>query len=248
MSKENINREDAARSLAAFVAAIKRLDLRSYDLVFGAGDSGQIMAWITRTIYEELGIAEPPFIVMPIYRHADEAETILFDNNIFSEELKSAVSRNPVNEVLFVDDEIGGGSAAAASIKLIEACLGKDKRHYTIVAEDGGFDVRAVFTGLDVDFVPTKKREEGVFNAVAYLPDLELREEIEALLGDKVECYTAKTAMLTLLDLPIKEFNDGRPAFTYRYRDMVGREVEDFERKQNDFQRQLRELINRICL
>ena len=73
----------AVTNFRRFVSTISGLVVEEripFDIVYGAGDSGVGMAELTRMVYESLHVAPPPILSLPVYRHEDEAETVLFDS------------------------------------------------------------------------------------------------------------------------------------------------------------------------
>jgi hypothetical protein len=71
-------------SLQAFVLAVASVaSKQNFDLLLAGGDSGQFTAWIAVKVINQVAPAAPAKCVLPIYRHADYEETILFDNALF---------------------------------------------------------------------------------------------------------------------------------------------------------------------
>jgi len=227
-------------SFNCFVSNVaKTIDARHYQLVLAGGDSGSIMAWLTLAIYEYLNKKAPRVVVLPIYRHSDYKETVLFDNRQLVRELQ--LPDGEIEHVLLVDDEVGAGTA----IRGLLSVLGEKSSFrppVTVIAEDGGFDPGSI-TGWQIDFRAPKKRVDGAYNAISYIVPSSLAYRVQEVLGPMVEDLNTKHVMATLLDLPLKEWNDGHPAFTYRHRDACVKQLPDFVQMQREFQAHVRALI-----
>jgi len=233
-------------SLQAYIHTIKNLIENSepFDAIIAAGDSGQLTARITEEVYKAVGKAASPPLVAPIYRHADEAETILFDNKVLAPQFESWKSKL-LNNVLFVDDEIGGGNAVRGAIDFLFD-LTPNVQRITIVAEDGGFDCPPEIRGVKATFVPTRKRTPNIFNAISYNVPREFKEPLQKVLADEPD-LNDKQIMCTLLSLPTKEFHDGHPEFNERLIERVKARLPEFKGMQQRygeyFQAQIRECL-----
>lgn len=223
-------------SLQAYIRTIKNLIENSepFDAIVAAGDSGQLTARITEEVYKAIGKAIPPTLVAPIYRHADEAETILFDNKILAPQFASWKNK-PLNNMLFVDDEIGSGNAVQGMLDLLLE-LTPGIQCLTVVAEDGGFACPPEIRGVKTTFVPTRKRTPNIFNAVSYNVPWEFQEPLQKALSDEPDLNN-KQIMCTLLGLPTKEFHDGQPEFN-------GRLIERAEVRLSDFKEMRQQYTN----
>ncbi len=202
-------------SLKAYVRTIKHLIEKNehFDAIVAAGDSGQLTARITEEVYKALGKPVPLTLTAPIYRHADEAETILFDNTSLAPQFVSWKNK-PLDNILFVDDEIGVGNAVRGMLDLLLE-LAPNIQALTIVAEDGGFDCPVEIRGVKTTFISTQKRIPHVFNAISYSVPWEFKEPLNKVLADEPG-LNDKQIMCTLLGLPTKEFHDGHPEFNER--------------------------------
>lgn len=222
-------------SLKAYVQAIRNLIKQGeqFDAIAVAGDSGQLAARITEEVYRQLGKSVPPKLVAPIYRHADEAETILFDNTVLASQFEDWKSK-PLKHVLFVDDEIGSGNAARGMLSLLLK-IHPDVESITIVAEDGGFDCPSEIRGVKARFIPASTRVSGVYNAISHTVPWRFHEPLEAVLADEPD-LNDKQVMCTLLNLPTKEFNDGKPVFNDRLIERARAKLPDFTALQKEYQ------------
>ncbi len=74
----------AHESFAAFVKTVAaNVEKHHYDLILAGVTLAIIAAWIANQVFSTLQGEAPPTSVIPVYRHSDEAETILFDNRIW---------------------------------------------------------------------------------------------------------------------------------------------------------------------
>ncbi len=222
-------------SLKAYVQTIKALieNHEPFDAIVAAGDSGQIAARITEEVFKQLGKSIPPKLVAPIYRHADEAETILFDNSILALQFEGWKSK-PLKDVLFVDDEIGGGNAARGMLDLLLK-INPGVQSMTIIAEDGGFNCPSETQGVKVVFIPTRTRVPSVYNAISYTVPWKLQEPLKEALADKSDLNN-KQIMCTLLNLPTKEFNNGKPDLNDRLIERTRQALPNFPDLQKEYQ------------
>ena len=240
------NDEIGKESLSAFIITLRNLIKQgsNFDLIIGAGDSGQAMVWIANEIFETSGKNMPKIIVLPIYRHADDAETIVFDNNYFSEDLKREVDPENVKNILLVDDEVGNGTVVSAIANLIQfASLDSNERGLTVISEDQGYNPPEKIGNVKINFISTKKATEGIYNAISLIVPENLRKEIKSATEGLVEYPNEKLALNALLGLPIKSFNNGNPVFSDEYIGELKNRIPNFEQKQNEFESNLKKVI-----
>ncbi|MBN2016360.1 phosphoribosyltransferase [Candidatus Dojkabacteria bacterium] len=221
-----------------------------FDLIIAAGDSGIGMVEITKLIYKRLGKPFPQVLKFPIYRYypgSEELEKNEFDNDHLIPELKRQLNRiSRVEEILFVDDEIGQGNTARISIELILSVLKclelrKEKLLYVIVAEDQGFEVDSIKLGVRVEFYPFASEIKGLNNIVSYNIPYKIYSPIRKIYEDTE--LESKAMMNVLLDQPVKEFNNGKPRFTYKYNKILKRKIGNFEKLQKEYREFLRDFI-----
>ena len=229
-------------SLSLFVKEVRQaISETTYDLILAGGDSGNIMAWITKAVYEHLEIASPQIIVLPIYRHADYAETILFDNKVLSTQI--ALNESTLNNILVVDDEVGSGNTVKGLLDALSGATA-DNPNVTFIAEDDGFDASKI-NGWNIDFKSPQAKVKDVYNAVSYIIPQEYELPVRKILEPIVEDTNDKHIMTTLLNLPIKEYNEGHPEFTFRFRDECLKQIDNFDALQKDFQDFIRNEISK---
>lgn len=228
-------------SLKAFVQTVKQLAKSGepFSAITAAGDSGQLAARITEEVYRQLGKPVPPKLVAPIYRHADEAETVLFDNTIFAPQFEEWKTK-PLNNILFVDDEIGSGNAVRGMLDLLLE-LSSSIQSLTIVAEDGGFNCPPEIHGVKAMFIPTRQRVPNVYNAISYTVPWRFQKPLKEVLANEPD-LNDKQIMCTLLNLPTKEFNNGKPEFNNRLVERASK-LPDFNVLQNEYQEYFTEQI-----
>jgi broad-specificity NMP kinase len=223
-------------SLQAFVQTIKKLaeSGEPFDVTAAAGDSGQLAARIAEEVFKALGKPVPPKLVAPVYRHADEAETILFDNTILAPQFESWKMK-PLSNILFVDDEIGSGNAARGMLDLLLE-INPSIQAYTIVAEDGGFDCPPEIQGIKAIFISTRQRVPNTYNAISHTVPWKFQKPLKEVLVDEPD-LNDKQIMCTLLNLPTKEFNDGKPEFNDRLIKRAQEALPYFAELQEEYQK-----------
>jgi len=244
MSKEGIDYGKIGyESLAAFVAAIQEIVREGtlFDAIVGAGDSGQLAAYITEEVYRALGVKSPAKLVAPIQRHLDEEETVRYDNRGLVGQLEAWRGKK-LASILFVDDEIGGANALMGLLDLLGA-LGAGIARCTVVAEDGGFECPRVMRGVQMSFRATKQREEGVYNAISYSVPWELQKPVEEALMDEGE-LSDKQVMCVLLGLPNREWQDGQMKFTTRLLEKVRARMANLELLQGQASAWLEKIVS----
>lgn len=237
-------------SLEKFVKVLCKLltrDKRKFDLITSAGDSGQIMIFITKKVYELLDITIPPSIIFPIYRYKDYPKKILFDNSSVLNDYSNIGIPNNIKNILFVDDEIDQGNSAWATINLIRALKKIDNFTYTIIAEDGKFN-KGNFDNqnFNIEYISPKKRADGVYNAISYTIPKEFEDPIQKALTKEKILWKDKQIMCILLNLPIKELNNGKPEFNFRLFEIIKILVPNFNELQNNYQKYLTDKIYSI--
>lgn len=233
------------QSLAAFVRKVQQVvsDNDSFDYMVAASDSGQLAAYITEEVYLALYKDAPPKFVAPIVRHVDKERTILFDNRILASGFSSWRNKS-LEKILFVDDEIWRGKTLKGMLDLLLS-LNCKMESWTIVAEEyGDFQCAEIMGDLPATFVPTKQRTPDVYNAFSYTVPLQLQRPIKEVLRDEAG-LNDKQVMCTLLGLPIKEWNQGRPRFTVRLIDKAKRDLPAFKEIQEQYREWLAETIQK---
>jgi hypothetical protein len=222
-------------SFRAFVQTIKKLAENDelFDAIAAAGDSGQLAARITEEVYEALRKSVPPKLVAPIYRHANEAETILFDNTILAPQFEEWKAKS-LNHILFIDDEIGSGNTAWGMLDLLRE-LNPNIKTFTIVAEDGGFNCPSEMHGVKTTFIATRERAPNVYNAISYTVPWEFQEPLKRVLVGEPD-LNDKQIMCTLLNLSTKEFNNGKLEFNDRLIERAKEQLPNFVTLQKEYQ------------
>lgn len=235
-------------SLQKFVHSLYKLLItnnRKFDMVVGAGNSGQIMVWITRVVYTFLKLPFPQNIVFPLYRYKDFPKKILFDNSTIVQNYSSIKISQDVKNILFVDDEIERGNSIEATIKILRVLhKGQENFNFTVIAEDGreGFEFNK---NIHIEYIFSKKKIEGVYGALSYLIPEIYKDPIQKILEKKIKSVNNKKIMCILLQLPIKEPNNGKPQFTFRFQEVVKKEVPKLEELQYGYQEYLKRKIKK---
>jgi len=215
------------------------------DLILGAGDSGAAMVKYTELAFEEFGVSMPPSVVLPTWRHKDEAETILFDNKVFLPQVREVVKNiSTLKNVLFVDDEIGSGSMAQAMLDLVlDARERAESFSYFILAESHGFSADKIH-GANVVFSPFSQKHEGLWSLIVRLPSEEAMRALSTVIPERENTY--KYATNILLNLPVKELVSDEARFTSAYLEAAEREVANLSKLREDHTAYLKALIRSV--
>lgn len=234
MSEININ-ELGLQRFSNFCKKIKELlvDRKiNFDLIVASGNSGLAMGKYAAIIYKELGKEFPQQLSIPFYRfppgHRDELDK-KFDSSFFLPEVQKQIENININSVLFVDDEIGLGITALSILNLLNEALRlqcKDPiRAYYIVAEDQGFKVPE--DRKEIQFFPYDKETDGYNNVIFFVTPSELEKPIIEVFGDDDKFPFHQRCNL-LLNLPIKDFNNGKPIWTNKYLETAKEKISSF--------------------
>ncbi len=237
----------AIQNLSSLVLEINELFAEEkihFDFVLFSGDSGQSVSYIFRKILEGIGVDAPPILVLPYYRFSKKyiPRGIPFDNKVLLDDVNGFLSNiQNLDNILFVDDEIGEGRTISGIVDLINKenakKFGKDSRIY-IVAEDHGFKKEEI-GGIPVLFEPLSKKTEHVYNAISYLVPFEMEKAVEK----DFRKLNSKELINCLLDLPVKARKGDSPYWSYELLEEVKEKVVDFEGMQFKFAEYLNGLI-----
>lgn len=213
------------------------------DLILGAGDSGIAMVKYAELALAEFGVPSPSAVVLPMWRHKDDAETILFDNSIFLPQMREAVKGlETLNSVFFVDDEIGSGSMAKAMLNLlVDARQRINDFTYFILAENHGFSVEKV-EGVKVVFAPFSQKHDGLWSLILRLPSEEAIQALSSIIPKNQNIY--KYATNVLLGLPVKELISEEARFSSVYLEKAENEIPELSKLREEYISYLKSLIH----
>lgn len=224
-----------------------------FDLIIGPGDSGITMVKISEIVYNETKLQLPPKLLIPYFRYQkkDITKGIRFSGNdvLVSAIKDELLNIGALNNILFVDDEIGNGSTVKGIIRLVAQArpdLFKNKPTLYILAEDHGFDPKAVTDRIFTKFIPFATKIEGVHNAISYIVPKKLEKPIDELYPDTV--YNDKARMNALLDLPIKVLKNGKPIWSYEFIEKLDKKIPNFKQMQREFKNYLVALVRKLTL
>ena len=151
-----------------------------------------------------------------------------------------------LKNILFVDDEIGSGVTAKASLDVVLKATTPSQRPgrltYVIAAENSDFNWSCETPGVDVRFVPWARKTEGVFSVISHIIPPAIEAHLEGLPRDPDSSPT-KYRMNLLLGLPVKQLTEAGPRFTYGYNQIAQREVEELPALKREFRAYLQDLI-----
>lgn len=250
---------EATRRLESFVSTISELVMSralNFDLLVSGGNTGLVMTYITERIYHYLRAPAPPNLVLPIFRYSPGFRgnpDYLFDNFSLQEEVESRlISLRRLQDVLFVDDEIGHGITALTILRLLRRWHlhhhNLSEFNYYVVAEDQGFGTHPSLSDTSIHFLPYAIEIEGWNNVIACIIPREYEEPIQRVFPDEVLAFHQR--MNILLGLPLKEFNNGKPRFGFELHAEVAKKVSGLEALQVGFkdflERQIATCVNPV--
>ena len=231
--------------LVRIITSLVRDKKIQVDLIVGAGNTGIAMVKLSELIFDELNIHIPPKLVIPYYRftkaHVGEGEPFQY-NNILLPEIKEKLSSiENIQNILFVDDEIGGGRTVKGVIELIFQArqeLSQNKPTLYIVAEDRSYNWQGLSTLINVQYCPfAEGGPRG--NAISHIVPSEIHEIIKTY-----GSLDPKEELNALLDLPIKDKKeDEKPIWSYDLLNDLKLKVANFHEIQSKFESYLRDLI-----
>ena len=235
--------EKAKINLKGFIKTTKKLFIDSdinFDLVIASGDSGQEMAYLLKTILGKIGKDTPPILLLPLYRFTRKGIPfgLRYDNSIFLDEVKNTPAN--LKTILFVDDEIGVGITLRTFVELLKKAGKIDRPKLYVVGEDKGVFEKDKLKDVELFYEPFEKAEKNIMNAISYLVPLETRKIINESFGE----LSTKEIMNSLLNLPIKYKEKGKPFWTMGLSDELYSKVSEFNRLHLNFQEYLNGLIS----
>src|SRR5476651_1905582 len=168
------SKQTGENSLKTFLQTLHKVSIlnnKKFDLILGAGDSGQVMIAITKIFYDYFHLPFPKNIVFPVYRYKKYSKRKLFDNSSIKDDYLKKEIPAEIDSILFVDDEIENGVAAKATLDLFLSLKRLSSYFvFTIIAEDGGVDVgKLQEENYSVVYYSPKKRIEELYNAISYI-------------------------------------------------------------------------------
>jgi hypothetical protein len=221
-----------------------------FKLLVCGGNTGLVMAYITERIYTIASIVLPHKLALPTYRYYPgflNEPKYLFDNSALHYNVEAALDNFPkLQNVLFVDDEIGLGITALTIHKLLtdwqQAHHPCNDFNYYIVAEDQGFQLDASRTDGNIYFSPFSSEMEGWNNGIANIVPKEYATPIAQVFPAEILPFHQR--MNILLDLPIKKFADGKPRFGSSLLEQAKKMVPNLRLLQQGFSRFLDEKVS----
>lgn len=147
--------------LVRIITNLVRDNKISFDLLIGSGDTGIAMVKLTEMILSEINVPIPTKLVIPYYRfvekHMGEGESFQ-GNSILLPEIKDQLKDiKNIQNILFVDDEIGKGRTIKGIVELIFQAKGElsQKRiNLYIVAEDRSYAGQDLGDLVNVQYCP----------------------------------------------------------------------------------------------
>jgi|GEM_PF-6810333 len=191
-----------------------------FDCILAPANSGSIMYVLLRGLCHRENIFIPPAIIVPVftrYKFPDGKE-LPFDNALAAEAVRPqlrAIDAPTITNVLFLDDEIGNGTAFSACWDVFRAAAGERIARTctcTILAEENGFRSEYPLVGVQTRLAPFAKRPSPDVSGIIYhaFPEDPMCEFREAF-GDR----DIKEIIATILGMPIKALAGRKPILRY---------------------------------
>ena len=240
-------------ALAHFKGFIKILDSLvvdnkiNIDLTIGPGDTGFAMAKLASIVFDEKNSPVPKILAIPYYRfkqkNFSEGETFV-GNNLLIPYIQNELNKvNKLDNMLFVDDEIGQARTLKGILALLYQArpdLFHNRPNIYVVADDKGFDDNNVPQFVNVHYCPFANGATAN-NVIVRIVPKELDDPIKSIYTDSE--YSFKERMNALLNLPIKELNQGRPEWSYDFLNELNTKIRNFPQLQNSFDQYLRDIV-----
>jgi hypothetical protein len=220
-----VNRgEIARRHFKAYIHTIQdALQQRDrFDLLIAPYNSGAALAAIGSMVCAKQGL---PFfsqtLLLPVftpYRFTGtpgepEPKALPYDNSRLIPALQAQYTGwPPPTRVLFIDDEIGNGTAFTSAMTLCkEVFAARGDIACTIVAEENGFRVDYSFPGVRANLIPFARRPSPEISGVLFdiVPEAIVSEFARIGVSDR------KQIACTLLELPVKTLDGRTPTITH---------------------------------
>lgn len=241
--------ESHLKKFAATIYHLAEEEHIQFDVIVGSGNTGILCAKFTEIIYEKLGKIVPPILQIPVlrYKGAEKPEN-LFDNSILYTDIEAFLRQHIVSKlenVLFVDDEIYGGNALKACMRiLIEYKKQNDMIENTlcyVVAEDQGLSSEFSISDAKIKFYPFEIGIDGTSNVLTYFMPFELEKPIEEALGESIGSHTI---INILLGLPIRDKREDiiKPEFSYTFNKLAAEKIQNLP----DLQSQAYRIVNNL--
>lgn len=222
-----------------------------FDLVVAAGNSGNFMLKLVEMYYKKAKREKPVFLSLPIFIYrvnknntwAPKNQEEQFDNLVLVPMVCESIKNlSKIENVLFVDDEIGYGSSAKASLDvLLEGGKEKIKRplNFVIMAENHWFKWESEIPDVTIHFYTIGKQIAGLTHTITELVPLEFQEKCTKVNGET----DRKIIMNMILNLPTKKIEGGKPKFTYEEYEEITKGFNNIKKWQDDFKKKIERLI-----
>jgi hypothetical protein len=237
-------RELAKSRIKMFVAAICRqlTDFKeNYDLIMGSGNSGLFMTKIALITYDTLNITAPPVLNLPIYRFKEDGNT-LYDNSSLLTQVKDKLeSLPPINNILFVDDEIMRGLTAKECYSLIlKAFPETNHLNATIIAENHFFEWHYKIPKVSMNFFAYSPLIQGLNENIGYFIPQELFNNIQQIIPE-VKSYNQ--AMAIVINGGIKKLKNNKGYFDFDIEKNLKTNLPNYEKEKNELLEKLQNLV-----
>lgn len=251
MEQKLVSQSTAEEIYKKYICWLYRLiveDNAKFDLIVGPADSGTFLAESARLFFEKIPQEQPLILTVPIQRYEaglgiDTGEH--FHNKAWDKEITEKISTLPkVENILFVDDEIGLAYTAQEVIRLILESATKDaiasRVIYTILAENHAFEWRYDIPPIAIKYIAFSNKIKGVNGAIfEIIPDDILKEfqKIDKDITKKKICSLFTSGL-------VKEASDGKIFLNDALLLIMESELPHFRKLKTEFIERIKSLIS----
>jgi hypothetical protein len=231
-------------SFARAIAAMLRAGAVRFDLVVAPYNSGAVMVRLAERVARSQGVRFWPALLIPVftpYRFADytSSQAMPYDNAALIPGVRKTLAsfQRPVRALLFIDDEIGNGSAFNECMKVVAAARAggfHGRCSCVIVADEDGTHKAYSFPGMAVNFTPYAVRPSP--NVAGIIFDLVPDSVVDAFRAVGNGLLDKKQVASVLLGLPVKALINGVPQITNKLNRQAESSIRNLARLRVDFE------------
>ncbi|EKE13894.1 MAG: hypothetical protein ACD_12C00763G0001 [uncultured bacterium] len=214
-----------------------------YDLILGSGNSGLFMTKIAAMTYESLNIKQPLIVNLPIYRFMEDEKTV--NNNLLllpqlHEKLKNV---EPINNILFIDDEIMKGITAKIYLDLIIKINPKITHlNITIIAENHFFEWHYKIPQVSMRFFGYAPLIQGLNGNIGHFITEDLYKSLSQIFPSP---FSYNHAMAIVIGGGIKQRDSEKNQFfNFAVDSIIKEKVPDYQTQKKLLLERLKVLVN----
>lgn len=233
--------------LVKIIANLVRGNKISFDLLVGSGDTGIAMVKLTEMILSEMNVPIPTKLVIPYYRFVEkytgEGEPFRGNSVLLPEIRDQLKDVKNIQNILFVDDEIGKGRTVKGIVELLVQAkeeLSQKRVNLYIVAEDRSYSGQDLGDLVNVQYCPFGEGGP-VGHAISHIILPDIKEGIKKSYGN----LYLKEELNALLNLPIKSKDNEKSKWSYDLLNDLKNKLENFGDLQIQLETYLKVLVKK---